>query len=48
MGLKAKKTRTYSPRTIGKAERFIKTLLDEWAYVIPFSTSATRHEVLPA
>jgi transposase InsO family protein len=34
MGLKLKKTRPYSPRTNGKAERLIKILLEEWAYVI--------------
>jgi transposase InsO family protein len=31
MGFKAKKTRPYTPRSNGKAERFIKTLLEEWA-----------------
>jgi hypothetical protein len=25
-------TRSYRPRTVGKAERFIQTLLTEWAY----------------
>ncbi|MGB5135794.1 MAG: integrase core domain-containing protein, partial [Prochlorococcaceae cyanobacterium] len=48
MGLKVKKTRPYTPRTNGKAERFIKTLLEEWAYVMPYSTSAARNELLPA
>jgi transposase InsO family protein len=48
MGLKAKKTRPYTPRTNGKAERFIKTLLEEWAYVMPYSNSAARNELLPA
>jgi hypothetical protein len=46
--LKEKKTRPYTPRTNGKADRFIKTLLEEWAYVMPYSTSAARHELLPA
>ena len=27
-----KRTRPYTPRTNGKAERFIQTLLREWAY----------------
>ncbi|MGB7564652.1 MAG: integrase core domain-containing protein [Prochlorococcaceae cyanobacterium] len=43
-----KKTRPYTPRTNGKAERFIKTLLEEWAYVMPYGTSAARNELLPA
>ena len=30
------RTRPYTPRTNGKAERFIQTLLREWAYAIPF------------
>ena len=48
MGLKVKKTRPYTPRTNGKAERFIKTLLEEWAYVMPYGTSVARNELLPA
>jgi len=36
------------PRTNGKAERFIKTLLEEWAYVMPYGNSAARNELLPA
>jgi transposase InsO family protein len=48
MGLKVKKTRPYTPRTNGKAERFIKTLLEEWAYVMPYGNSAARNELLPA
>jgi transposase InsO family protein len=31
LGLPAKRTRPYTPRTNGKAERFIKTLVHEWA-----------------
>jgi transposase InsO family protein len=34
MGVKVKKTRPYTPRTNGKAERLINTMLAEWAYVI--------------
>ena len=33
LGIKHKRTRPYTPRTNGKAERFIQTLLREWAYV---------------
>jgi transposase InsO family protein len=35
-------TRPYTPRTNGKAERFIQTSLREWAYAKPFLTSAAR------
>ena len=31
-GIKHKRTRPYTPRTNGKAERFIQTTLREWAY----------------
>jgi transposase InsO family protein len=41
------RTRPYTPRTNGKAERFIQTLLREWAYVRPYSTSHERTRVLP-
>lgn len=41
------RTRPYTPRTNGKAERFIQTLLREWAYVRPYSTSHERTTLLP-
>ena len=41
-GIKHKRTRPYTPRTNGKAERFIQTSLREWAYAQPFQTSAER------
>jgi len=41
------RTRPYTPRTNGKAERFIQTLLREWAYVAPYSTSDARARALP-
>ena len=41
------RTRPYRPRTNGKAERFIQTLLREWAYRRPYSTSAQRTDRLP-
>jgi len=40
-------TRPYTPRTNGKAERFIQTLLREWAYPIAYVSSAQRTAVLP-
>jgi transposase InsO family protein len=47
-GLKHKRTRPYTPRTHGKAERFIQTSLREWAYFMPFHTSAERAQAMPA
>jgi len=41
------RTRPYTPRTNGKAERFIQTLLREWAYVRPYRSSAWRQRALP-
>lgn len=42
----ARRTRPYTPRTNGKAERFIQTLLREWAYSVPYPTSAQRTATL--
>ena len=44
--LRHKFTRPYTPRTNGKAERFIQTLLREWAYRRPFTSSARRTTAL--
>lgn len=40
-------TRAYTPRTNGKAERFIQTLLREWAYSQPYRSSLHRRAWLP-
>lgn len=42
------RTRPYRPRTNGKAERFIQTMLREWAYAAAYRSSAHRAEVLPS
>jgi transposase InsO family protein len=42
------RTKPYTPRTNGKAERFIQTMLREWAYVMPFDSSASRTRALPS
>jgi transposase InsO family protein len=47
LGLKPIRTKPYTPQTNGKAERFIKTLLAEWAYVIAYQTSDERNNWLP-
>jgi len=44
--LKHLRTRPYRPRTNGKVERMIQTLLREWAYVLPYPTSAKRAKAL--
>ncbi len=41
-GLRHIRTRPYTPRTNGKAERFIQTSLREWAYARPYHSSAER------
>ena len=40
------RTRPYRPQTNGKAERFIRTLLQEWAYRRAYATSAHRTAAL--
>jgi transposase InsO family protein len=39
-------TRPYRPQTNGKAERVIQTLLREWAYRVPYRSSARRTAAL--
>jgi len=42
LGLVHRRTRPYSPRTNGKAERFIQTALREWAYARSYANSEQR------
>ena len=44
--LERRYTRVYRPRTNGKAERFIQTLLREWAYARSYPSSAHRARAL--
>ena len=44
--LKHIRTRPYTPRTNGKAERFIRTMLGGWAYGAIYGTSAERTRAL--
>jgi len=45
-GLKHRFTRPYTPRTNGKAERFIRTALQEWAYARTYQNSQQRRDQL--
>jgi transposase InsO family protein len=47
LGLKHLRTRPYTPKTNGKAERFIQTALREWAYAQAYSHSDRRTAELP-
>lgn len=46
-GLRHLRTKPYTPRTNGKAERFIQTALREWAYRFVYQTSQQRMAALP-
>jgi transposase InsO family protein len=45
-GIRHKRTRPYTPRTNGKAERFIQTILREWAYRFSYESSDKRNRWL--
>ena len=47
LGLRHHWTRPYRPQTNGKAERFIRTCLGEWAYARSYPTSVARASALP-
>ncbi|HKO57682.1 MAG TPA: IS481 family transposase, partial [Thermoanaerobaculia bacterium] len=47
LNVRHKRTRPYTPRTNGKAERFIQTLLREWAYRFAYDSSDERKRWLP-
>jgi transposase InsO family protein len=47
LGARHKRTRPYRPQTNGKAERFIQTLLKEWAYGRAYRSNQDRLDALP-
>lgn len=46
--IKHLRTKPYTPKTNGKAERFVQTSLREWAYARAYPTSDDRADELPA
>jgi transposase InsO family protein len=46
LGIERRYTRVYRPRTNGKAERLIQTLLSEWAYARSYPSSTARARAL--
>jgi transposase InsO family protein len=46
LAIKHRFTRPYTPRTNGKAERFIRTALEEWAYARTYQNSEQRRDQL--
>ena len=46
LNIKHSRTKPYTPKTNGKAERFVQTSLREWAYATPYTHSDERRDAL--
>ncbi len=46
LGVRHIRTKPYTPKTNGKAERFVQTSLREWAYARPYESSEDRQAAL--
>jgi transposase InsO family protein len=47
LGIRHIRTRAYTPKTNGKAERFIQTLMRQWAYASPSKAPTPGLEICP-
>jgi hypothetical protein len=47
LGVRHLLTHPFTPKTKGKAERFIKTMLQDCAYAVPYRSSDSRNRQLP-
>ena len=47
LGARHVRTRNYRPQTNGKAERFNRTMTNEWAYARPYLSNQERLDALP-
>ncbi|WP_435642609.1 IS481 family transposase [Streptomyces sp. H49] len=47
LGISPRWTRPWRPQTNGKVERFHRTLLDEWAYIRPYTSDTERQAAFP-
>jgi transposase InsO family protein len=45
LGIRHVRTRPYTPKTNGKAERFVQTSLREWAYACPTSAQLNARQL---